>query len=393
MSRFNNEGQRTGSLYASFAYASVILTCFGTFFFTQHFYHSERMVPVVFSLGAVYAALGVLGGGFLECRGFLAFALYYLLQCAVLTAIVFLSPTRGFLGILVLPLMSQAIFDLPKRHAALVGVYLFSINIAIWAIPYGWSGASQAILNYLAAFAFTIAFTLITKQALISRGREQKLRKEVEAANEQLRLYAAHAGDLATTRERNRVAREIHDGVGHYLTVVKTQLDVAAALIATQPDQAHAAITKAARLTGEALDDVRRSVGALRADVTRIPLPAALQELALQGAPVPSVVVEGAPRVLSTAVEHALFRAAQEGMTNTRKHARATHAQVVLDFRSPQRVRLELSDNGIGAGVESREPAGFGLIGLRERIELLGGRVESGSRAGGGYSLSVEMPA
>jgi len=70
----------------------------------------------------------------------------------------------------------------------------------------------------------------------MTRGREQKLREEVEAANQQLRENAAQAEDLATTRERNRVAREIHDGVGHYLTVVKTQLDAAIALMPVQPD-------------------------------------------------------------------------------------------------------------------------------------------------------------
>ena len=147
---------------------------------------------------------------------------------------------------------------------------------------------------------------------------------------------------------------------------------------------------KAARLTGEALDDVRRSVGALRADTPRPPLPEAVKQLAAHGSPVPVVAVEGAPRPLAPAIEHALFRAAQEGLTNIRKHARATSALVRLDFREPQRVRLELCDNGVGTAGGS---AGFGLTGIRERIEVLGGKVESGNRAGGGFALTVEVPA
>jgi signal transduction histidine kinase len=385
-----HKSHRTGNLYGSLAYTAVILTSYVTFFSTERFYTSEWMVPVVFALGAVYAALGVLGGTMLECRGRMAYLTYYLVQCAVLTAIICLSPVRGFLGIMVLPVISQAIFDLRPRYALLVGLYLFALNIALWAVPYGWRSGLQAVVNYSAAFAFTIAFTIITKQALNARVHQEKLRLEIETANEQLRAQAVQTEELATTRERNRVAREIHDGVGHYLTVVKTQLDAAAALMPTRPDEARAAVQKAAQLTAEALEDVRRSVGALRTDVTRPPLPEALRDLIAHGEPVPTLAIEGIPRVLAPGIEHALFRAAQEGLTNIRKHARASSALLRLDFRTPSRVVLELSDNGTGANGSS---GGFGLQGLRERIEVIGGTVNAANRLEGGFALRVEVPA
>lgn len=385
-----HKSHRTGNLYGSLAYTAVILTSYVTFFSTERFYTSEWMVPVVFALGAVYAALGVLGGTMLECRGRMAYLTYYLVQCAVLTAIICLSPVRGFLGIMVLPVISQAIFDLRPRYALLVGLYLFALNIALWAVPYGWRSGLQAVVNYSAAFAFTIAFTIITKQALNARVHQEKLRLEIETANEQLRAQAVQTEELATTRERNRVAREIHDGVGHYLTVVKTQLDAAAALMPTRPDEARAAVQKAAQLTAEALEDVRRSVGALRTDVTRPPLPEALRDLIAHGEPVPTLAIEGTPRVLAPGIEHALFRAAQEGLTNIRKHARASSALLRLDFRTPSRVVLELSDNGTGANGSS---GGFGLQGLRERIEVIGGTVNAANRLEGGFALRVEVPA
>jgi signal transduction histidine kinase len=386
------DNRRHGTYYGSFAFATVILSCFAGYLFNQRYYGSEWMVLVAFALGAVYTVLSILGGAWLDGRGPRIHAVYYVAQCAVLTAMIFLNPIRGFFGIIVLPLVAQAIFDLRPPGAVLVSVYTFAVNVALWSIPYGWSGASQALVDYSTAFAFTIVFTLITRQALKAREREERLREEVEAANQQLRRYASQAGDLATTRERNRLAREIHDGVGHYLTVVKTQLDAAAALLPAQPDKARQSVQKAARLTGEALEDVRRSVGALRTDAGRPALPEALKELAAQGEPVPTVAVEGAPRPLSPAVEHALFRTAQEGLTNIRKHARATSSLLVLDFRAPQRIRLELSDNGIGAADAAATP-GFGLVGLRERIELLGGRVETANRLDGGFALLVEVPA
>jgi len=389
----NYKGHHSGSLYGSFAFGSVILSCFAGFLYTRGITGSEWMVVLTFFLGAVYTVLGVLGGHCTEGKGPLAHFVYFVVQCALLTAMIFCSPVRGIFGIIVLPVMSQAVFDLRPRNAVLVGVYLFAMSISVFVVAYGWQAGREAAISYLTAFAFTIVFTIITKRALDAREREEKLRQEVEAANAKLRAQAVQTEELATTRERNRVAREIHDGVGHYLTVVKTQLDAAAALMPTQPDKAREAVIKAAKLTGEALDDVRRSVGALRADAARPALPQAIRDLAEHGEPVPTVAIEGAPRPLPSAVEHALFRAAQEGLTNIRKHARATSALVVLDFRTPQQVRLELSDNGVGADSGRRDSAGFGLTGLRERIELLGGRVESGNRAAGGFALTIEVPA
>ncbi|HEY0865121.1 MAG TPA: sensor histidine kinase [Lacunisphaera sp.] len=386
------DAHRSGSLYGAFAFASIVLTCFGGYFFTGRFYGPAEMVPVTFALGAVYVALGVLSNECLLSAGSARpFVIYYLAQGALLTAMVFLSPARGFFGMIVLPVVSQAIFDLRPRNAALVGGYLLAACVGVWWIDFGWGAAVEAVFNYAAGFAFTIAFTLITKRALDSRAREEKLRREIEAAHEQLKAYAAQAEDLATTRERNRVAREIHDGVGHYLTVVKTQLDAAAAILPGQPDLARASILKAAQLTGDALDDVRRSVGALRTDTARPPLPEALQALVRDaGLPV-SLRLAGTTRPLAAGLEHALYRSAQEGLTNIRKHAGATAAELALDFTATGKVTLTVADNGRGAN--GTAASGFGLVGIRERIEILGGRVQAGNQPGGGYLLTIEVPA
>ena len=384
--------RRTGNLYGSFAYATVVVTSYVGYFFSEQYYASEYLVPVVFFLGAVFAAVGILVGNYVDDRGPRILGMYYGLQIAIVTAILILSPARGFIGILVLPLLSQSIFDLRARYAVLIGLYLFGLNIGVWAVPYGWEGALRAFVSYIAAFAFTIIFTIITKQAVEARKREGKLREEVEHANRALRDHAAQAEDLATTRERNRVAREIHDGVGHYLTVVKTQLDAAAALLPAQPERAREAVVTAAKLAGDALDDVRRSVGTLRNDSARAPLPEALRVLMEEaGLPV-TVRVQGSARSLPPGIEHALYRAAQEGLTNIRKHATATRGEVALDYRAADRVSLVVTDNGRGANGSTRS-GGFGLLGIRERIEVLGGRVESGNRSEGGFSLKVELPA
>jgi len=388
----NPKAHRT-DYYGAFAFGSVIVTCFMQFVITSRLQGQPWQVLLTFLLGAIYGALGVFDDSIVLRYGAPWRNRVFALMLGLVTVMIFVSPVRGFFSIIVLPLMSQAVFDYRPRHAAAIGLYLYGLCIGVLWFYYGIRAVPEAMASYVAAFAFTIAFTFITKQALDARDREGRLRGELEAANAQLRAYAAQAEELATTRERNRLAREIHDGVGHYLTVVKTQLDVAAAICVTNPAQAKANVEKAARLTAEALDDVRRSVGSLRADAPRPPLPDALRQLATHGEPVPSVAIEGTPRPLPPAVEHALFRAAQEGLTNIRKHARATTALVRLDFRDAQRVQLELADNGIGRAPAPAAGGGFGLTGLRERIELLGGTVSAANRLEGGFALRVEVPA
>ncbi len=384
--------RRTESYYGAFAFSSVVLTAFASFLTSQRFFTGPEWVPVVFAAGGLYASLGVLCGEMGDRAG-IKRVLYYAAQLALLTVIVVASPTRGFVGIVVLPLVSQAIFDLGRRASFAVGVYLFAVTVGIWYFPFGWRGVLQALMSYATAFIFTVAFTLIARQALRARHREAQLRAEVERANEQLRAAAAQTAELAVSRERNRLAREIHDGVGHYLTVIKTQLDAAAALLPQQPDRARAVVEKAAKLSSDALDDVRRSVGAFRAELPRPPLPEALRALVCEAALPVDVRVEGALRPMPPAVEHAIFRAAQEALTNIRKHATGSTATLRLDFSQPHQFVLEVTDTGRGSGETSSTAApGFGLQGMRERIEVLGGRVSSAHRPEGGFAVKVEVP-
>ena len=379
--------------YGAFAFGSVILTCFLSFVTARRLDGTPNQVLLTFALGALYALLGVLGDGLSGRIGRHGKAINYVAMCLVVVAMLYISPVRGFFGIIVLPLVSQAIFDFNWKVATVAGLALFAASVSVFGYYYGPRAVPDAVMSYTAAFAFTTVFTIITRKALAAREREEKLRLELEAANEKLRAYAAQAEELATTRERNRLAREIHDGVGHYLTVVKTQLDVAAAICTTDPAKAKTNVEKAAKLTAEALDDVRHSVGSLRTDRPRPPLAEAVKQLVAHGEPTATLAIEGSPRPLAPAAEHALFRAAQEGLTNIRKHAQATTALLLLDFRDAARVRLEISDNGRGAARETAGAPGFGLTGLRERIELLGGKVESGNRLEGGFALRVEVPA
>lgn len=379
-------------LYGILAFAVLVLAAFSQFLFSRRLVGEPWQVVATFALGAAYLAFGILCDDTPGRRTRPVVHSYYVIQLLILTVAIFLSPARGIFFVIAMPLISQAVIDYGWRGATLVTLPLYAVSIGVFAIDYGARAAFEVAVGYLPAFLFTIVFSIITKQASVATRQAEKNSADLAASNALLREHAVQAEELATTRERNRLAREIHDGVGHYLTVIKVQLDAAAALLPADPERAAQSVQKAARLAGEALDDVRRSVGTLAADRAPAPLADTLRQLAADAAPVPAFTLEGAPRLLPAPAEHALYRATQEGLTNLRKHSAATAATLTLDFRDPARVRLVLADNGRGAPGAGPNGTGFGLRGLRERIALLGGTVSAGNAAGGGFTLAVEIP-
>lgn len=231
-----------------------------------------------------------------------------------------------------------------------------------------------------------------TRQRELAHRANQQLIEELQAAHDQ--LY-----DLAVAEERNRLAREIHDGLGHYLTAITIQIQGARALLENTEAAAQAptvldVLGKAETLLQEALADVRRSVGALRpVPIKNKPLPAAIGDLVTECRAITGLEVRfdllGAPRPLNSKVEMTLYRVAQEGLTNVRKHAQATQIEVALVYDNGK-VALSIGDDGQGMGETSN---GYGLLGLRERVELVGGTVDIRTAPNEGCQIEVEIPA
>jgi signal transduction histidine kinase len=242
---------------------------------------------------------------------------------------------------------------------------------------------------------FAVGLVLTITMAAVAV-REQALRVGLERSHEQLRAYADRVADLSATAERNRVARDIHDGLGHHLTAIALLLEKATAFAERDPRAAQRAVSDAHGSARAALDEVRRSVRMLRADPPG--LRAALAEL-VQGAdgaapagaagwPPVSLAVEGDEEGYDETALSALYRAAQEGITNARRHARATRVSVSVALGDAG-ARLVVTDDGRGFP-PGRE--GFGLLGMRERVHLAGGRVELETAPGNGTRLTVTVP-
>jgi signal transduction histidine kinase len=342
--------------------------------------YEQELVPTLL-VGLVYALIAIFGFQWVQRRG-RAFAVAYACVQVPLGFLLFsLSGAAVGAVLLLVVLVSQSVLLLPTPGAAVVAAVIPLIHVNM-----DWPDGLREGLNTLAVTTFTLVVTLLLV-------REQRARAELAAANEQLRGYAAQAEQLATTQERNRLARDIHDGLGHHLTVVQMLLQAARAVIGTaDPDRLDSMLAKAQDQSKQALAEVRRSVAALREPRSE-PLVDALRALAGEAVVPTEVEVHGAARAIRAEVEESLFRAAQEGLTNVRKHASASTATVVLDFDRDDVVRLEVRDDGCGLREDVPPDAGYGLVGLRERVANLGGQVSVDSAAGRGLTLTVEVPA
>ena len=358
---------------------------------------------LLFALGLAFVLIGVFGDEWIAHRLPLGLRpLYFIEQVALAGFIIWLCRADGFIVVILFPLVTQARQMLSPRMAfGLYGLIGLTAGLDVYLVA-GLAPALYSLPVIAAGVVFVAVFTEMVLSERATRAEVERLAGELSAANQKLREYATQVEELAIAKERNRVAREIHDILGHYLTVINVQLEAAKLLLASNPERATAALGKAQTLAQEGLADVRRSVAAIRAGPTGSrPLPEALAELAQEcrdAGILTNLDVRGQPRPLAPQVELTLYRAAQEALTNVRKHARASRADVTLDYDAGQQVRLVVQDNGVGASLPGSPVAagdsqldGYGLLGLRERAQLVGGSVAVQSKPGEGFRLEVDV--
>lgn len=253
---------------------------------------------------------------------------------------------------------------------------------------------------FVLALVFTLALVHVLMREKANRTRNERLLAALEEAHRQLRIYAGQVEELATTKERNRLARDIHDSLGHYLTIINVQLEKALVFRERNQEEADQAVRDAKRLASEALQDIRRSVSTLRAMQEAFVLVPAITELVERVRSDQLSIelrIEGSEDGYSKQALMSLFRAAQEGLTNMQKHAGASAAKVELQF-GEDCATLCLRDNGQGfepeslATLRAGREGSYGLQGVRERLELVGGSMQLESRPGEGTCLCVTVP-
>ena len=354
--------------------------------------YSRRSLPgwevaLLVATGAAYLVIGTYG--FAICRRselLLVKLAYFLIQSSLAAILLASLGSSRELSLILLPLAGQSALVL-SRGLMIPVCALIYLTLAVQTILLGrWLDASIIALVHGTGIVFVVVFMRVAAS-------EREARTKLAQANHQLRERAAQIEDLATTKERNRLAREIHDSLGHYLTVVNVQIKAAQTILAHDRPRALDHLAKAQTLTQEGLAEVRRSVAALRASpIESRPLPEALANLAEQwkaaGVRTQFAIV-GTIRRLTPQASLALYRAAQEALTNVGKHAQASTVDIRLEYGN-QLVRLRVRDDGVGS---DRSEGGFGLLGARERVQLLNGELHVRTAPGEGFSLTVELPA
>ncbi|GHK01890.1 two-component sensor histidine kinase [Streptomyces sp. Y2F8-2] len=251
-----------------------------------------------------------------------------------------------------------------------------------WLPPPGDSAASWGQELLISAWVVAI----VAMAELVRVRREQWARERAERA-QALRRRA--------DEERLRIARELHDVLAHSISVINVQAGVGLALLDSDPEQARTALTTIKAASKEALGEVRQVLDSLRTpgDAPRAPAPGLdrLPELVEQAAGAGlTVTVEGEAPRLAPGTDLAAFRIVQEALTNVVRHSGSRHARVHVD--SAQGVlRLRVDDDGPATGAEAGG-SGNGLAGMRERAAALGGTIEAGPRADGGFRVLAVLP-
>jgi signal transduction histidine kinase len=240
---------------------------------------------------------------------------------------------------------------------------------------------------------FVLAWSIGWALRRMERRAKQSMQRAIEAE-----VGSAERTATAVGQERARIARELHDVVAHAISVMVVQAGAAEQVIDDDPEIARRAL-KTIRSTGTgALAEMRRMVTMLRDDdyvgeLAPQPgvaaLPTLVEEAKAGGLEV-HMQIEGRQRTLPAGVDLATYRIVQEALTNVRRHAAASHVAVVLRY-GEHNVEVEVRDDGRGAS-DVTTTSGHGLIGMRERAALYGGRLETASGNGAGFTVTATLP-
>jgi len=321
------------------------------------------------------------------------FHLHLAIETALIVSLVAFRP--GDFVFLCFILSGHATYLLPNRTGALWIAFLALATGAIYIYQNGWASGllwTTLITSGYASFGF---FSYAWTQAEEARQKSQALLAELQTAHRQLQDYADQVEELAGAEERYRLAREMHDTLGHRLTVTAVQLEGAQRLIPSDPERAARMVGTVRNQVREALSELRRTVATLRTPLEAgLSLPHALARLAAgfeeaTGLTVHLTLAEDMP-ALPDSHRLALYRAAQEALTNVQRHAQAQDVWLQSAWRDEEVVLL-VSDDGVGFPPIA-EQRGFGLRGLMERATQLGGALTLESRPGGGARLSFRLP-
>jgi signal transduction histidine kinase len=309
------------------------------------------------------------------------------------------SPTFAFLAVNV-ALYSLAAYG--DRRLAIGGVVAWTCVLAVhlaWFVATSWPQIAIADLYDLFNDWVLLAAAWVLGQGVRQRRAHAA---ELEGRAARLEREREEKARQAAIQERLRIARELHDVVAHSLSVIGVQAGAARLVLDadSNPTRAREAVASIEATANRAMAEMRRALGILRdteqagAALAPLPgldrLPALLDQVRAAGLAV-DLTVAGESRSLATSIDLSLYRIVQEALTNALKHARATHAEVLVCYAAHD-VTVEVTDDGRGSSPPTGRSGGAGTIGMQERVALFGGELRLGPRPQGGYAVRARLP-
>ena len=358
------------------------------------------MLGTPYSIWPVLVIFALLAGVmyFEQNNGPLWKQIVYLGALTTLTAsLYFFHVDPGIFLILFFVISAQAMMLLPIRYG-LAWIFILAIISALAFIgDQGLEGGLLVVFVYGGGYFFFGVFGYFLMEAQRERDRNAVLLEELGTTHRQLQDSMLRMEELAVSEERNRLAREMHDSLGHRLTVSAVQLEGAQRLIPTEPARAEEMVGTVREEVRQALAELRQTLATLRQPLeTGLSIQQAITRLveAFEQATkltVNTFLEEGLP-VLPDAYRLTLYRTAQEALTNVQRHAEAETIWLRLTIVD-ERISMEVSDDGKGIKADAIQQAeGFGFVGIRERVNQLAGQFFVDQRNGGGTQITIWLP-
>ena len=297
----------------------------------------------------------------------------------------------AFIGSLSIVGLASAFLLGNLRNPLKAGAGLIIVLVGIVVVVYNIPGETASDLVFI-PLRFVVAW--VAGYALRERAEQAEAAEERAAQAERDREAAAR---IAVAEERSRIARELHDIVAHAVSVMVLQVGAVRHKLPDALAEDRDALRGVERAGRTALAEMRRLLAAMRREgdeAELLPQPgldgldSLLDEIGRAGLPV-QLHVDGEPFPLPRGVELSAYRIVQEGLTNALKHAHASDADVTVCYR-PDELEIEVRDNGRGSATS--DGLGHGLIGVRERVKIYGGKMSAGTATNGGFVLSTRLP-
>ena len=337
---------------------------------------------------AVAVALGVL---LVFRRRIPLLLLVLMLASALAEPLIGESGNGEFFGLFVLVAVYTAAAHTESRRMWLAGA-MTAVMAGVVAVN------DPEPLNLGGAIFFGLLFGIpwiVGRMVHHRRQREIALEERADALEREQEQRAR----AAVAEERQRIARELHDVVAHAISVIVVQARGGRRILDAEPAEARGAFDTIERTGHEALGEMRRLLGLLReseGEPALAPQPtlARLEELVQQvrdaGLPV-ELAIEGEPTELPPGVDLSAYRIVQEALTNALKHAGPANARVTVRY-ADDNLELEIADDGSGSAAGNGDGGGHGLVGIEERVAMLGGELETGEGPTGGYAVRARLP-